>query len=158
SHALGRLGGRRTRRTRLRRVLGSALGLQLLGMEYTVAAKAAICERLGTVFKGIRWGFGAVVNNWQRLIVFNQHEFNSSSGTPDRARLNIAGYPQTLAIGAVAQPVQFLDSDVIAFAFLNACVRQESQCDQNYAYRTSELQEFRRIARHLFAQPSLLTL
>src|SRR5208283_8135 len=61
------------RRPGLRRVLRGTLGLQLLGVEHPITAKAAIGEGLRIIFEGIGRRFSPGVIHRYRLIFFHQH-------------------------------------------------------------------------------------
>src|SRR5439155_12326567 len=56
----------------LRRVLGSALGLKLLGVKHSVASKAAIGQGLRVILERIRWRLGAAVNHRKGLVLLHQ--------------------------------------------------------------------------------------
>jgi len=120
-HALGR---RTRRRALLGRVLGRTLGLKLLGVEHAIPSKAAVRQSLRVVFKCIWRGFSPAVNDRQDLIIFNQHEFDFSTCSLNRARLNISRHPKPFCIRTVAHAVEFLYRYVIAFALLHTRVCQ----------------------------------
>ena len=129
-------------------VFRRALGLQLFGVEDAVAAKAAIGQSLGVIFKSIRRRFGPAVNHGQKLIVFYQRKFNSRTRAFDRTGLDIPGHPQMPGVSAVTHAPQFLDGDVITLALLYPGVRQITHGEQDQRHRPAEFEIFPGFARH----------
>ena len=66
--------------SRLRRVFGRTLGLQLFRMKDAVAAEAAIGQRLGFIFEGIGRSLCTVVVHGESLILLYKHKLHVSSG------------------------------------------------------------------------------
>src|SRR5207245_7727804 len=87
----------------LRRVLGSALGLQLLGVKHSVTSKTAIGQGLRVVLESIRWRLGAAVNHRSGLVLLHQYELHTGADTPERACHDVTRYAQTLGPGAIAR-------------------------------------------------------
>jgi len=150
-HALcGRI--RRTAPSRrswlLRRVFRGALGLQLLGMEDAIASEATVGQCLGIVFERIGRRLGAAVRNLKSLIVLYQDEFNFRSVPLDRTGLNIPRNPQALGVGRVSHSPQFLDSDVIALALLDAGISEIPERQQDDYRGTAEFQVSAAFAGH----------
>src|SRR6516164_11023494 len=105
-----------------RRVLRSALGLNIGGPEDAVFAIFAFGQRLSVVLESVRWSFGAAVHHWNHAAFFDELELEVGSLALDGAWSDVASDAQPLAVGVGTHAVQFLDGDVIALAVLNAGV------------------------------------
>jgi hypothetical protein len=65
----------------------------LLGVEYSIASKAAVRKSLRIIFERVGRRFHPHVIHRQILIFLDQHELNVRAHAFDRSRLHIAGHP-----------------------------------------------------------------
>src|SRR5947209_14305776 len=75
-------------------VLGSALGLQVGGMEDAITPEVSFGERLRIIFKSIGRGFAAGVDHRDQVAVLAEHKFHPRSGALDGAGCDVAGHAQ----------------------------------------------------------------
>ena len=101
-------------------VLGRAFGLELLGVEDSIATVTAFGEGLCVVFESIWRRFCSGVHDVEGASLLSQGELDVCALAMDGARLNVSGDAEALGENTVAHFSHFLDGDVIAFAFLNA--------------------------------------
>src|SRR5579883_1661819 len=151
-HALGRLGVRCARRrvARFRRsILGSALGLQRLGVKHAVFAEAPFREGLGIVFERIGRRLGPGVAHRQTQVLLHQDELHMRAVALDRAGLHVPRDAKALRVGTVAQTAKLLDGDVVALAFLHPGVGEVAEHQENDDGRTTKLQVPAGIAGHV---------
>jgi hypothetical protein len=113
-----------------------------------VAAKVAIGQRLRVIFESVGRRFRAAVVHGERLILFHQDKLHPGSVALDRSGLYVSRHPQALRVSGVAHGLQLFDGDVIAFAVLDAGIRQVTQQHHDERGRSAELQKGIGLARH----------
>ena len=89
-------------------ILGSALGLNVGGVEDAVASELAFGQRLRVVLEGVGRSLGPAVNHREGAVLLHQQELQVGALALDRAGNNIAGYAQPLAVRAVPMPFSSL--------------------------------------------------
>jgi hypothetical protein len=117
-------------------------------MEHAIFSETAFGQRLGIVLEGVGGRLGAGIADGQAQVLFYQDEFHMRAAALDGSGLYVAGNPQPLGVGAVAQAAQFLDGDVVALAFLDTRISEIAEHEQDDDRGAAELQIFAGFTRH----------
>ena len=121
-------------------VLGSALCLELGGVEDAIVAVGSDRQRLGVVLEGVRWGFGATVGDLQCLPLFQKGKGGVGPGTLDAAGSDIASHAQMTDICLVTHALKLANSHVVALVIAHASDCEICHRRQNDDRRNDDLQ------------------